>query len=115
MPVSTRCLRFAVISTALLLSIQTAYAQAGSRRKVIIDQDCRGPATTDHQAILVFIQSPEVETLGITVGLMSGWEWARNRTSGRVRAGGAQLVLGGMCWPSMRCGGRSSQRRKASL
>ena len=32
---------------------------------------------------------------------MSGWEWARNRTSGRVRAGGAQLVLGGMCWPSM--------------
>ena len=26
------------------------------------------------------------ETLGATVGLMSGWEWARNRTSGRVRA-----------------------------
>ena len=41
------------------------------------------------------------ETLGATVGLMSGWEWARNRTSGRVRAGGAQLVLGGMCWPSL--------------
>ncbi|MCW2999195.1 MAG: carbon-nitrogen hydrolase family protein [Solirubrobacterales bacterium] len=40
-------------------------------------------------------------TLGATVGLMSGWEWARNRTSARVRAGGAQLVLGGMCWPSM--------------
>ncbi len=37
---------------------------------------------------------------GATVGLMSGWEWARNRTCGRVRAGGAQLVLGGMCWPS---------------
>jgi predicted amidohydrolase len=39
-------------------------------------------------------------TLGAKVGLMSGWEWARNRTSARVRAGGAQLVLGGMCWPS---------------
>lgn len=38
--------------------------------------------------------------LGATVGLMSGWEWARNRTSARVRAAGAQLVLGGMCWPS---------------
>ena len=25
-------------------------------------------------------------TLGATVGLMSGWEWARYRTSGRVRA-----------------------------
>ncbi len=41
------------------------------------------------------------EALGAKVGLMSGWEWARNRTSARVRAGGAQLVLGGMCWPSM--------------
>ena len=41
------------------------------------------------------------EALDATVGLMSGWEWARNRTAGRVRAGGAQLVLGGMCWPSM--------------
>jgi predicted amidohydrolase len=40
-------------------------------------------------------------TLGVTVGLMSGWEWARSRTSARVRAAGASLVLGGMCWPSM--------------
>jgi predicted amidohydrolase len=39
--------------------------------------------------------------LGATVGLMSGWEWARYRTAARVRAGGAALVLGGMCWPSM--------------
>lgn len=39
--------------------------------------------------------------LGVTVGLMSGWEWARNRTAARVRAAGAELVLGGMCWPSM--------------
>jgi predicted amidohydrolase len=40
-------------------------------------------------------------TLGCTVGLMSGWEWARFRTAERVRAAGARLVLGGMCWPSM--------------
>ena len=40
-------------------------------------------------------------TLDATVGLMSGWEWARYETARRVRAGGAQLVLGGMCWPSM--------------
>lgn len=40
-------------------------------------------------------------SLNATVGLMSGWEWARSRTSARVRAGGAQLVIGGMCWPSM--------------
>lgn len=40
-------------------------------------------------------------TLGCTVGLMSGWEWARFRTAARVRAEGVRLVLGGMCWPSM--------------
>lgn len=42
----------------------------------------------------------ECGALGCTVGLMSGWEWARFRTSARVRARGARLVLGGMCWPS---------------
>ena len=41
------------------------------------------------------------ETLGARVGLMSGWEWARNATSRRCRDAGVQLVLGGMCWPSM--------------
>jgi predicted amidohydrolase len=41
------------------------------------------------------------DALGCTVGLMSGWEWARFRTSARVREGGAHVVLGGMCWPSM--------------
>ncbi len=41
------------------------------------------------------------ETLDATVGLMSGWEWARNRTARRVRDAGARLVLGGMCWPSV--------------
>lgn len=40
-------------------------------------------------------------TLGCSVGLMSGWEWARFGTARRVRAGGVRLVLGGMCWPSM--------------
>jgi len=40
-------------------------------------------------------------TLGCSVGLMSGWEWARFRTAARVRDAGVRLVLGGMCWPSM--------------
>ena len=30
------------------------------------------------------------DALGATVGLMSGWEWARYRTAARVRAGGAR-------------------------
>ncbi len=40
-------------------------------------------------------------TLGCTVGLMSGWEWARYRTARRVRDAGARVVIGGMCWPSL--------------
>jgi predicted amidohydrolase len=40
-------------------------------------------------------------TLPATVGLMSGWEWARSGTAARVRSAGANVVLGGMCWPSM--------------
>ncbi len=34
------------------------------------------------------------ETLGCEVGLMSGWEWARFRTSARVRAGGVARRAG---------------------
>lgn len=36
--------------------------------------------------------------LDLDVGLASGWEWARYRTSKRLR--GVDIVLGGMCWPS---------------
>ena len=39
--------------------------------------------------------TPRCCTLDCTVGLMSGWEWARFRTARRVRAAGARVVLGG--------------------
>lgn len=44
-----------------------------SRRKIIIDQDCAGPGGSDLQTILLMIQSPKVEVLGITV--VSGNQW----------------------------------------
>jgi len=53
------------------------------RRKVVIDQDCRGPATTDMQSILVFIQSPEIQTLGITV--VSGDQWRDEEVAHTLR------------------------------
>jgi inosine-uridine nucleoside N-ribohydrolase len=56
---------------------------AQSRRKVIIDQDARGPATTDQQAILMFLQSPNVETLGITV--VSGDMWRDEEVAHTLR------------------------------
>ena len=55
----------AIIAVLLLVCTPAAFAQG--KRKVIIDQDARGPATTDQQSILVFLQSPEVDCLGITV------------------------------------------------
>jgi purine nucleosidase len=46
---------------------------AGQTRKVILDQDARGPATTDQQSMLMMLQSPQAEVLGITV--VSGDQW----------------------------------------
>jgi purine nucleosidase len=43
------------------------------KRKVIIDQDAAGPAGTDQQSILLLIQSPQTEVLGITVVTGDAW------------------------------------------
>ncbi len=46
---------------------------SSARRKVIIDQDAFGPAGSNLQAILLAIQSPDVEVLGITITSGDGW------------------------------------------
>ncbi len=66
--VRSKCVLCVLVALSFLYS-----ASAQTKRKVIIDQDARGPATTDQQSILVFLQSPEVEVLGITV--VSGDMW----------------------------------------
>jgi len=43
------------------------------KRKVIIDQDAAGPAGSDQQAILLLIQSPQTEVLGVTVVTGDAW------------------------------------------
>jgi purine nucleosidase len=43
------------------------------KRKIIIDQDAAGPGGTDQQAILMLIQSPQTEVLGITVVTGDAW------------------------------------------
>jgi purine nucleosidase len=48
-------------------------ADSGARRKVIIDQDAMGPAGSNLQAILMLLQSKDVEVLGITVPTGDGW------------------------------------------
>jgi len=53
------------------------------RLKIIVDQDARGPGTSDLQAILVFLQSENFEILGITT--VSGDQWVREETQHVLR------------------------------
>lgn len=58
---------------AILFSL-AAFGQAQTaKRKIIIDQDAAGPAGTDQQSILLLVQSPQTEVLGITVVTGDGW------------------------------------------
>lgn len=51
----------------------TLGAMAQQKRYVVIDQDAAGPAGTDMNSMLVFLQSPQVNVLGITVVTGDGW------------------------------------------
>ena len=59
------------VAAALLFSCVACWAQ--EKRKVIIDQDAAGPGGTDQQSILLLIQSPQTEVLGITVATGDQW------------------------------------------
>jgi len=65
-----------------LLCISVA-AQQANKRKIIIDQDAAGPGGTDQQAILLLIQSPQTEVLGITV--MTGDQWLKEEVAHTLR------------------------------
>jgi purine nucleosidase len=56
-----------------LVFLFSAPVHSQGKRYVIIDQDAAGPAGTDQQSILVLLQSPEVEVLGITVVTGDAW------------------------------------------
>ena len=52
---------------------EASAATPAARRKVIIDQDAFGPAGSNMQAILMLLQSADVELLGITIPSGDGW------------------------------------------
>ncbi|MGB9404285.1 MAG: nucleoside hydrolase [Candidatus Acidiferrales bacterium] len=58
-------------------------AAAQERIKVIVDQDARGPGTSDQQAILVFLQSEKFDVLGVTT--VSGDQWVKEETQHALR------------------------------
>ena len=66
----------------LLVALLGAPASA-QKIKVIVDQDARGPATTDMQAILIFLQSDRFDVLGITT--VSGDQWVKEETQRTLR------------------------------
>jgi inosine-uridine nucleoside N-ribohydrolase len=66
-----------------LLATGSLPAAAQERLKVIVDQDARGPGTSDQQAMLVFLQSEKFDVLGITT--VSGDQWVKEETQHTLR------------------------------
>jgi len=61
-----------LLSAALLAGV--CWSQdGGARRKVIVDQDAFGPASSNLQAILMLLQADDVDVLGITIPSGDGW------------------------------------------
>ena len=69
------------IAAILLTTTLTSWCQ--DKHKIIIDQDAAGPAGTDQQAILLLIQSPQTEVLGITV--VTGDQWLTEEVAHTLR------------------------------
>src|SRR6059036_1074596 len=76
-----RNLGLQLLISFLLIVNGLGFAQ--QRRKVIINQDCSGPGGSNMQTLLLLIQSPEVEVLGITV--VSGDQWRDEEVAHTLR------------------------------
>jgi inosine-uridine nucleoside N-ribohydrolase len=61
------------LATVLFAVLVAAHAAAAEHRRVIIDQDAFGPAGSNLQAILMLLQAPDVDVLGITIVSGDGW------------------------------------------
>lgn len=66
-----------------VLYLFSAINVSAQKIKVIVDQDARGPATTDMQSILIFLQSDKFDVLGITT--VSGDQWVKEETQRTLR------------------------------
>jgi purine nucleosidase len=73
--------RVRVLVTAVLVTCLTCWGQG--KRKIIIDQDAAGPGGTDQQSILLLIQSPQTEVLGVTV--VTGDQWLKAEVAHTLR------------------------------
>jgi len=77
-----KCNRTTYLTAAVLLTTCLG-CWAQEKRKIIIDQDAAGPAGTDQQSMLLLIQSPQTEVLGITV--VTGDQWLNEEVAHTLR------------------------------
>ena len=67
----------------LLVALTITTTASAQKIKIIVDQDARGPGTSDQQALLVFLQSEKFDVLGITT--VSGDQWVKEETLHTLR------------------------------
>ena len=72
-----------ILVFVLFFAVLACIGASAQTRKVILDQDGRGPATTDQQSMLMVLQSPGIETLGITI--VSGDQWRDEEVAHTLR------------------------------
>ena len=82
-PATYRLMTDACATLAALLLLTTSVLATDSRRKVIINEDFSGPGGSNMQTLLVMVQSPQVEVLGVTV--VSGDQWRDEEVAHTLR------------------------------
>jgi len=78
-----RVLRLCLVVVLAFGCLPCSGQQHTAKRKIIIDQDAAGPAGTDQQSILLLIQSPQTEVLGVTV--VTGDAWLKEEVAHTLR------------------------------
>src|SRR6266498_3802319 len=71
------------LALLFLMVLLLGILASAQKIKIIVDQDARGPGTSDQQAILVFLQSERFDVLGITT--VSGDQWVKEETQHVLR------------------------------
>lgn len=75
--------RLLLAAILCMSSLTTLGQQPSGKRKILIDQDAAGPGGTDQQSILLSIQSPQTQVLGITV--VTGDAWLKEEVAHTLR------------------------------
>jgi purine nucleosidase len=73
MPPKARLTELKCAILAAIICLLGGSAGAQDKRMIIFDQDAQGPGGTDSLSLLVLLQSPDVNVLGVTVVTGDGW------------------------------------------